>query len=218
LVSSQPVYRRLWLPFTIGAVLVVVALAIGLWALLRGNDQTAAAGPGERVKVPHTSIPQAKWKINIYPAGALSKPADSVRKTVAREKPRLARVVTDVYDALFLVPERYQQVVTGYFDKPGAGILLHTHLAPPHGSTDLSTKVRRASIGLQADTGARAAARVRVRAQAKDNGHRIAWSTVSTLWMEKESGRWQVIGFDVNQAPVARPSKQGHKKHKGKNS
>ena len=217
--SSQPVYRRLWLPFTVGAVLVVAAIAIGLWTLARGGEQVA--GPGARVKVHHTSVPQAKWKIKTFPAGALAKPGKPVLKELAHERPRLSRIVTDIYDALFLVPDRYRQVVTGYFVKPGAGILLHTNLAPPKGATHVSTKVRRASIGIQSNSGARAAARVKVRAKAKDGGGEISWSTLSTLWMEKQSGRWKVVGFDVDQAPMTKgqhKSSTHHKKHKGKGS
>lgn len=217
--SSEPAYRRLWLPFTAGAVLVAAAVVIGLWMLLKGGDQSA--GPGAPVKVPHTSVPQAKWKIKTYPAGDLGKSGKKVYNTVARERPRLTRVVTDVYDALFLVPDRYRQVVAGYFDKPGAGILLHASLAPPNDTKDVSTKVRRASIGVQANTAARAAARVKVKAKAKDNGHPIIWTTTSTLWLEKEKGRWKVVGFAVDQAPVAEKSHKGparhrDKKHKGK--
>jgi hypothetical protein len=218
--TSQPAYKRLWLPFTIGAVLVVAAVILGVLILHRGSDQ-ASPGPGPRVKVPHSSVPQAKWKIKMYPAGSLGKPGKPIRKAVAREKPRLTRIITDVYDALFLVPDRYRQVVTGYFMKPGAGILLHTNLAPPHGAKGVSTKVRRASIGLQADSVARAAARVKVAAKAKDNGKTISWSTVSTLWMEKQSGRWKVVGFDISQAPSSgkryHKAAKGHHKHKGKN-
>ncbi len=206
--ASAPVYKRLWVPFTIGAVLVAAAIGVGVWALMRGPVRTS---PGSPVKPPAGSLPQARWRIAVYPAGALGKVPKHVKHEIAAARPHLARVVTDTFNALLLVPDRYRQEVSAYFDKPAAAALLRARLAPPAGAQAVQIRRARARIGVDAADPSRAAAAVDIIARAKRSGHRIAWHTHTVLWLERRHGRWSVMAFDVHQQPV----RSHHGKHGG---
>jgi hypothetical protein len=213
------------LPFVAGVILVVAAIGVGIWALNRGGAPSgASSGASKRpVRPPHTAPPQAKWKVDTFPAGALGKVSKAEAKAIAKTRPALTRIVTDTFNALLLVPNRYRDVVTSYFIKPASASLLHTRLAPPKGAEDVRTTLRRARIGVEVAGANRAAALVKVKAKAKDSGRRIAWKTRTILWLDKLEGHWKVVGFDVSQLPTRHHKGRhhggpGHKSHKGKKS
>lgn len=213
--TSQPAYKRLWLPFGVGVLLVAAAIGLGLWALLRGGGHTPGAGTNHApVAVPKSAPPQARWKIGVNPAGSLGKPSRKEMKEVSRAKPKVKRLVTDTFDALLLVPRRYHQVVRRYFVHPAASTLLSTKLAPPSGARHVSTKMRRALIGVQVPGAHRAAAKVKVRAKAKLHGRPVKWSEAATLWLDKEHGHWRVLGFSLDQAPIGTGHHKTGKHHR----
>jgi hypothetical protein len=197
----------LWLPFVLGAVLVTVAIVIGFLVL---SGSSSAPGHVPKVVVPDSGPRQADWKITAVPAGLFHKPTKHESKQAAKRIGPFTRMIKNTFDALYLVPDRFEDVVKGYFTQAAASDLLRTKLAPPAGAEDVQTLQRSAVVALDSHSSVRAAAHVRIRARAKDSGKMLKWLNETTLWLEKDKGNWRVIGFDVDQSPI--------KKHRAKST
>jgi hypothetical protein len=145
---------------------------------------------------------QASWDIRAYPAGLLGKLHKREKEQLKDQRKKLSTILKDTYDALFLRPRSTGRVVRRWFSPRSAHALLKSRIGPPGGTAKLRTTRRVATIGIQAPSARRAAARVRVQARLLKGDRYLRLRHRSTLWLERVEGKWTVIAFDVEQKEI----------------
>jgi len=191
-----------------GSIALAVVAVVAFVLIATGGDDSAPSRPGTpptEEPSPPPAIEQAPWRIETVRAGGGGGLTQADTRRLRSRKPELRALVTDLYDALFLQPERRARA-------------LRVHLAPrarrafaalervgaPAKAVQLRTLRRRARIGIDTHSTRRAAASVTLRLTGRVGGRRFRTEHVATLWLERSQGRWRVIAFDVRQRPVRR--------------
>lgn len=191
--------RRTWLvPLLIAGGLLLVGGVVA--AILIVHDHSSGEGGKLGVQVTKPSIPQAAWKVQTFPAGAIGAVTKSQAAAVKAQHGAVTSLVEDTFNALVLHQDKGNPV-TSHFSKAAAGALLRSKIGAPKGAQDLQTTRRFAHIGIQVHGATQAAAKVIVEFKAKVNGKLVKLRQLSTLWMQRAHGHWTVIGFDANQEP-----------------
>jgi hypothetical protein len=203
--SDQDTGRPLRRPLIIGA--VVLAVSVILLVLLWGRGDGAAPTSSTTHERPSGPAPlpiaQAPWRVSAFPAGNLKHLRRPDKRLIRDQRPRLARFVRGLYDALFLERGAARAIVRNRFTPAAArSFVASRHLGAPPDAADVKTLARRATIGIQAPGARRAVALVRVRARGRVGARRWRVTHESTLWLERAGRGWRVIAFDVEQRPV----------------
>ena len=184
------------------AAIVVGAIALSGLALACDRSGEEVTGPSATATVP--DIKQARWDFKVRPSAVLAKRLKKKeRRALMRQRGPLKRTVKEVYDALFLYPEATRDVIRRRFVGNASRAMLSARAGMGAGATEVKTLRRSAAIGIDANSGRRAAAVVSIRARASIDGDRVRMKHRSTLWLERVGGRWVAIGFQVNQKPLA---------------
>lgn len=200
-----PSQRRLVWPVAIALTCsMLVALLLYLptrTPTVEGPDSVAAPG-----------VRQADWEVRVFPAGVAGggKLTKATKDRVAAQRERVSTVIKDVYDALFLNPDRLKGVLARGFTRAAAAGAARAKIGLPAGAGEVHIKRRVARVGIHVRGVDRAAARVAVFGTAEVKGRPIRFEHVASLWLERSDGAWKVIGFDVVQGPQkARSPKKG---------
>ena len=184
------------------AAIVAGAIALSGLALACDRSGEEVTGPSATATVP--DIKQARWDFKVRPSAVLAKRLKKKeRRALMRQRGPLKRTVKEVYDALFLYPEVTRDVIRRRFVGSASRAMLSARAGMGAGATEVKTLQRSAAIGIDANSGRRAAAVVSIRARASIDGDRVRMKHRSTLWLERVGGRWVAIGFQVNQEPLA---------------
>jgi hypothetical protein len=187
---------------------VLAATALG-GAVALASLGVACDRPGEEVEGPISiatapEIKQARWSFDVRPSAVLAKRLRKRdRKRLMKQRGPLKRTVKDVYDALFLDPGAARGIIARRFVGNASRAFLRTNAGVGPSATHVKTLKRTAAIGIDANSGRRAAARVFIRARALVDAKKVKVSHRSTLWLERVRGRWVAIGFQVKQEPFA---------------
>jgi hypothetical protein len=192
IVSSD---RRIWVPMVIALALIVG----GLVAVL--NLPTSIAGMS-LVDPSRPAIPQAKWVIRAYPAGALGKVKGKELKQLERQEPAIRDLIRSVYDAAFIDHDSLKEALNRGFIDSAANALISARVGFPSSVSSVRTLKREASVDIDARRADHAAATVRILAKGQLGDRVVKISHRSLLWMEKDNGKWRVIGFELTQEPV----------------
>jgi hypothetical protein len=182
---------------------------------LLGASCTEITAERPRAQIPEVStrdIDQAPWRIKIRPTGTVAKVTRADKKRFKAQKPRLANLVRDVYDALFLFPSRQRKVIRKHFDGAAGHKVMSSKAGVPGRAESVQTRKRVASIGLQPNGADAAAARVVVRVKGRIGAKVFHFAHRGTLWLERSKRVWKVVGFEVSQAPVKKSRDQKSKK------
>lgn len=183
--------KRPWLPLVAAAVALVFGAALVAYALVEGR--------GGGIFRTRPAIPQARWRVAVFVAGQRGKPKKVQRARVRAQAPKLAGVVKNVYDALFLDPDAAPRVVRQRFLPAAAKSFLSTRAGVPARSDEVRTRKRIAKIGVHPRSAAFAAAVVRIVARATLGKRPVRVVHRATLWLQRTRSRWRVIGFAVTQ-------------------
>jgi hypothetical protein len=191
---------------SVGAGALLVALL--LFAVLsrhgeqpRTSSPTASPTPVQ----PDPRIRQAPWRIHSFPAGAVAGMTKRDHRNLRRARPKIAAVVRDLYDALFLNRPSLGKTIRSRFSLPAAHAFRSLHrVGPPDAATAVKTLTRRARIGIDARSARRAVATVKLRARGLVGQHGFRLWHEATLWLEREKRGWTVIAYDVRQRPIKR--------------
>lgn len=169
----------------------------------RSGDQVA--GPSSSATATRDStIKQARWDFRVRPSAVLSKRIHKKEKRrLLKQRGPLKRTVKEVYDAVFLDLPSARSVIARRFAGKASKAWLATRAGFRSGATDVKTLKRAAEIGIDALSGRRAAAKVFIRARASVEGDKVKMKHRSTLWLERDKGRWVAIGFQVKQESLA---------------
>jgi hypothetical protein len=195
-----PADRRLWVPLAAGAVMVAIVTAAALTGASHHGPGRSGSTDGGAVGVP--ALEQADWKISVRPAGVIGKLPKSDKKKLDKQRHALRGLVRDVYGALFLNPERVDNVLAARFSKTSEVAFKRADAGIPKQMTNVSTKKRRASISVQASGSKRAVASITVVATGVLVDREVKISHSARLWLERTGKHWKIIAFDVDQRPV----------------
>ncbi|MGH2734890.1 MAG: hypothetical protein ACRDKZ_04870 [Actinomycetota bacterium] len=199
--------RRLSWPVVAGAAVALLLAAAGVAALSddRGGPGSSRApgaappyGSAQRIK-------QADWKVDYKPVG-LGKLTKKQRKRMSAQRPRLVKLVKDVYGAMFLAPETLGKQVNASFIRPAAKTLRRTKAGLPKGAEQVRITRRWARLAIDRASPTRATARVRVVAKGSARRGRFAIEHVASLYMLRPAKSWRVVGFEVDQGPFRKPA------------
>ena len=190
--------RRQRLPLmTIAAVLVAAA---GVWVFLSQSATNHHSDTNLPTAAPE--IDQAPWKFEFSAEGRFGKLTKAQSERYANQKENVAKVVTSIYDGIFLRPGDLPEIIKTSFSGDAAAKLGTKSLTFPAGATEVKTTRRRATLGLDAQQASFAVGRVTVFADAMIRDRQVDIEHRSTLWFERKDGAWKVIAFDVEQGPV----------------
>ncbi|MGI8774622.1 MAG: hypothetical protein ACR2KQ_06365 [Actinomycetota bacterium] len=188
--------------FALGAAAVLGSLCVVILALQKtGTLSVSTLGGNDRgpVEVVDQAAEQAPWRVRVFPAGTGGRAAPAQTKAVSKQRDAVEETVTSVYDALLLQPAAIE-TMGGKELGPGVGAALErSKLSPSAEISDLQTTRRHARIGIQADGGRHAAARLKITAKAQVDGDPIRFRQEITMWLERTGKRWKVVAFEGSQ-------------------
>lgn len=179
----------------------LLALAIGalVWLSLMTTQDHPTVTETESIAAPE--IVQPEWRMDVSVEGRQGKLTKADRDAFNRARPAVATLIEDVYDGIFLEPGTLDDVVAQTFTKAAAASL-PKELGFPDGASNVEILRRRAHVGVQAHGARNAAAELIVVATAELDEKKVKLRHDATLWLQKESGDWKVIGYDVAQRPL----------------
>ncbi|HEX2294043.1 MAG TPA: hypothetical protein VHN37_01905 [Actinomycetota bacterium] len=183
--------KTIW-PLTVA--LSVAALS-AVW-LLAADRVSIGAGRGAAVD---PAIPQAAWEVKAYAAPTAAGINEADKAVFAREREDVVDTIQRLYEALFLRPDALDKTVRATMTDAASKVLAASRIGLHDEVEDVRTTTRFLKVGIQVDDGLRAAAVVRVQANALRRSSPITVWHRAQLWLEKENGRWQVVAFDAEQ-------------------
>ena len=190
--------RRQRLPLlTIATVLVLGAVA---WVLISQTTSKHLTTPDYPIAAP--AVEQADWKLEHSLEGRFGKLTKPQQARLEAQRPKVAALVQNIYDAIFLEPVGLNLLVKESFSTEAARSISTDKLGFPKGATDVKTTKRRAHIALDAQTADFAIGRISIVAEAEVGGKQVDIEHRSTLWLERREDGWKVIAFDLEQGPA----------------
>jgi len=190
---TAPALKRPWLPIAVTVVVVGVLSAALTSRLLAGNE------PGATGTVPTVAAPgveHAAWKIKAVPGG-LKADSKASRRAAANAGPAIEKMLTRLYEGLFLTPKAMKSTVRQNFISSAATAWLKSGAGLPKGAHDVRIIRRTARAVVQIPGGRRAAIRVHV-VIAGSIEHLFRLDHRATLWAERDNG-WRVVAFEIDQ-------------------
>jgi hypothetical protein len=172
-----------------------VAALAALW-VFAAERVSVGAGKGVRGDA---AIPQAAWEVKAYPAPGADGITKDDRAAFEREREDVVASIQRLYEALFLKPDAVGQTVRATLSRPAAKVLDSSRIGLHDKVEDVRTTMRFVKVGIQVDEGVRAAAVVRVEAEALRQSSPIRVWHRAKLWLEKTDGGWKVVAFDAEQ-------------------
>ena len=206
--------RPWWLAALVIAVVVgVIAAAIAMTA---EDDPPPDADPGSSGSVGDPKVKQADWKIDVKRAGKPGKLSKRHRKVFTKQRKALRLVTRDVYDAMFLSPEKLDGTMRKTFKRKARTALKRSKAGLPRGAKDISIRRRIARIAIDASGSKRATMKVRVVATGTAKGKKFALEHNSVLYLSRDGAGWKAFAFTVDQGPYKKPARPKDRNEKRK--
>ena len=205
---AAPSVKRPWALVGVATAILVVLVAALVLTDLPGERLLSPGAQNDPSILPSRDLPQAAWRIKTHPAGVMNKVTKAQAARIQRQRPQVAALVRDVYDAVLLHPGRLRATLAANFTPAAASALRRSGVAVSEAGV-VSTTRRKATIGIQAAGGPTLAiATVRLEASHAARPDRpIAHD--ATLWMERGKKGWKVVAFNVTQRPVPAAGARG---------
>ncbi|HEX2240012.1 MAG TPA: hypothetical protein VHJ82_02550 [Actinomycetota bacterium] len=186
--------REWWLYIFVGAVLVALCIAIVYLEPVR-----TSSGQPMSSSSAVTGVQQAPWRIRIHPAGMTRRLSSKSKSLVQAQKGHVRALIRETYDALFLDRTRLADVVDRRFAPKAGSAFMRSKAGFPEEASRIKTTMRRARIGIQASNARHAAGQVVIAARARIDGSLVRIRHTSTLWLQRQSGGWRVVAFEIDQ-------------------
>lgn len=172
-----------------------VAALSALW-LVAADRVSIGAGRGTKGDA---TITQAAWQVKAYPAPSAAGITKADRAVFVRERDEVVQTIERLYEALFLKPATVDRAVRGTMTEAASKVLAGSRIGLHDRVEDVKTTTRFVKVGIQVDEGLRAAAVVRIEAQALRKSSPIKVWHRAKLWLEKFDAGWKVVAFDAEQ-------------------
>jgi hypothetical protein len=181
----------------IGIGVAIAALVAAAILVLMNPDPTGGGAVTPQATIPtQPALKQARWHV----AKKIIGPRAGAKGTVLKLQAAAAGdVVKQFYDALLIEPGTFEEVAREHVSPAAARALAGAGIATGKDLDRLQTLRRAASISLEAPSGARAAATVRIKLRGLAGEKRVFLQHASTLWLERTGKKWQVIAFEADQ-------------------
>ena len=154
-----------------------------------------------RVEPDDPDIVQAPWKMVAYAAQEPGAPTGKQKKAVRRAGRGVKHTVQDLYDALTVSRDKFDEVSRRLMPKPARNELQGRTLVP-FDLERIKTTKREARITIDVTRRISAAAHVQLAFLADSGKKRVFFQHRGTLWLERGKKRWRVIGFDLEQRKI----------------
>jgi hypothetical protein len=194
--TSQESKRKHWWLIAV-AILVVAGLVAAALAMTADDDDSdKASGPSGTIGNPE--IRQAKWRFTVKraPGKRLSK---NQRESLPRQRKKLKTMARDIFDTMFLSPEKRGEALRANFTSNARKSYQRTGAGVPRGAADVRIKRRSARIVI--DQTSRATMSVNIVARGQADKGPFATEHRSVLYIAREKGGWRVFGYEVDQNP-----------------
>ena len=201
--------RPWWLAALVMAVVIGV---VGAIAMTAENEPEPRSGPSGSVGDP--KVKQADWKIDVTRAGKPGKLSKKQKKVFTKQRRALRSVTRDVYDAMFLSPEKLDATMRRVFTPRARAALKRSNAGLPKGADGIRIRRRSARIAVDVSGSTRATMRVRVVARGTAKGKEFALEHRSDLYLLRDADRWKAFAFTVDQGPYKKPTKPADKNDK----
>jgi hypothetical protein len=187
--------RRPWLWWAAGGGILLTALIL-VGALTIPNDQ-AATGTGTQpapvtLDAQGEPLPQADWAVKVFPA-THGKAGKAQRKLVSAQRPRIRATVAAIYESLLFTSD-VKNLAGKFMTADAAKALSSSKLGLPKGMTEVSTKVRAASVGVD-EKATHGAAKLHIVFTGLLDGKKVTMVQKAALWLERHKGQWRAIAF-----------------------
>ena len=208
--ESEKSKRKPWWLFA-AAILAIGGIVAAAVAMTAEDDGSNTSGGPSSGSIGDPEIRQASWRIKFEkaPGKRFSK---KQRASFGSQRTKLKTMTQDVFDALFLSPEKQKKALKANFtprarkpyEQAGAGV--------PKGAHDVRVRWRSALIAI--DQNVRATINVNVNARGQTDAGAFATEHHSVLYVARGKDGWKVFGFEVDQKPFKRTkaSDEGDKK------
>ncbi|MDQ4057511.1 MAG: hypothetical protein M3124_00125 [Actinomycetota bacterium] len=206
--------RPWWIAALVVAVVVgVIAAAVAMTA---EDDPPTGTDPGPSASVGDPKVKQADWKIGVKRAGKPGKLSKRQRKMFIKQRKALRSVTRDVYDTMFLSPEKLGGTMRKVFTPKARVALKRSGAGLPKRAKDIRIRRRLARIAIDASGSRRATMKVRVVATGTAKGKKFTLEHNSALYLSRDGGRWEAFAFTVDQGPYKKPARPKDKNQKNK--
>ena len=203
--TSEKSKRTPWWLIVV-AILVVGGLVAAAMAMTANDDDSNNASGPSPGTIGDPEIRQAKWRLTVKraPGKKLSK---NQRKSLPVQRKKLKTMAQDVFDAMFLSPERRSEALKANFTSKARRSFQRTGAGLPKGADDI--RIRRRSAWIVIDQTVRATMRVNVVARGQAEKGPFATEHRSVLYVAREKGGWKVFGYEVDQRPFKKAKAPG---------
>ena len=196
--ESEKSKRKPWWLFAV-AILVIGGIVAAAVAMTAEDDDSNASGGPSSGSIGDPEIRQAEWKFAIL-RGPGKKFSKEQRNFFVKQRMKLKAMTHEVFDALFLSPEKQAGAIRANFtaearkpyERAGAGV--------PRKAEDVRVRWRSARIMIESNT--RATMDVKIRARGKADQVAFATEHRSVLYAERGKDGWKIFGFNVDQKPL----------------
>lgn len=168
------------------------------------TEQPRVARMPRRTSPERPPLEQAPWRIKTFPVAKGGDFTKDLRKSWLRQRPKIEKVVRGVYDELFLDGRAGRGELRDDFANGSGRALLDSAAGLPRGARRVETVRRSARIGVTARRPTRAAAQVVIGVKGLRLRRSFRLRHRSTLWLERDGGRWRVIAFEIDQVPATK--------------
>jgi hypothetical protein len=180
------------------AILVVGGLVAAAMAMTADDDDSNNASGPSPGTIGDPEIRQAKWRFTVKraPGKKLSK---NQRESLPVQRKKLKTMAQDIFDTMFLSPERRSEAFKANFTAKARRSYQRTGAGVPKGADDI--RIRRRSAWIVIDQTVRATMNVKVVARGQAEKGPFATEHRSLLYVARERGGWKVFGYEVDQGP-----------------
>ena len=180
------------------AILVVGGLVAAAMAMTADDDDSNNASGPSPGTIGDPEIRQAKWRFTVSraPGKKLSK---NQRESLPVQRRKLKAMARDIFDAMFLLPERRNEALKANFTSKARRSYQRTGAGVPKDADDI--RIRRRSAWIVIDKTVRATMSVKVIARGQAEKGPFATEHHSVFYVAREKGGWKVFGYEVDQGP-----------------
>jgi hypothetical protein len=200
--ASTPADRRMVVSV---AILTTGLLVLGAGVLQLGGSESRSTRAEQPSPQPRETRPvqQAPWRVTARTVGPGAEMSQNERRRLRTRRRRSTRVVTALYNALFLEPSATRRAIRRAFAPEAARSFRRLRrVGVPSSARRVKTVARSARVTIEAPRGLHAVATVRLKVKGRVDERLFRLFHRATLWLARRGRHWQVMAYEVRQRPL----------------